>query len=310
MNSFVKKKSDGLLRISIGMPVYNGEQFIRKSLDAILSQTFKDFEIVISDNSSTDATSSICKEYAKKDERIRYIHQVNNMGGFWNLNFVLEQAKYDYFLWAAVDNFFLPTFLEKNIAILETRKNFVGSISKIEIDKNYVDPYKKEKEFLKKLGLVYRPYETLPIVGTYEERVRKYLGKFPWHLFYAIYRTDKLRASMIQESLVGRDGAVVLNVLKYGDIHVVDEVLLYSYPAGQSSKGMYDMSWKFNHGLGKIFSYYPLTAWCAKNLGKKIFLKNLDHFIRLNFDATFLLLFDLFRWFKKMKSREKISASK
>lgn len=302
-NSSIENKSTNLPKVSIGMPVYNGEQFIRRALDSILSQTFGDFELIISDNASTDSTSSICNEYARKDRRICYIRQEKNMGGLWNLDFVLQQAKSDYFLWAAVDNIFLTTFLEKNIAILETKKNFVGSISKIGIDKNFVDPYKKEKEFLKKLGLVYRPYETFSIIGSYEERIRNYLQKFPWQLLYAMYRTDKLRASAVHESLIGRDGAVVLNILKYGNIHVVDEVLFYSYPTGESSKGIFHIAHTINQGLlGKIFPYYPLTAWCAKNLGVKIFLKNLDHMIRLNFDGAFLLLFGIFRWFKKMKT--------
>ena len=66
-------------KISIGLPVYNGENHIRKNLDSILAQTFKDFELIISDNASTDSTPAICKEYAKKDKRIRYIKQEKNI---------------------------------------------------------------------------------------------------------------------------------------------------------------------------------------------------------------------------------------
>ena len=63
------------VKVSIGLPVYNGERFIRNSIDSILSQTFTDFELIISDNASTDATKYICEEYAIKDKRIRYIRQ-------------------------------------------------------------------------------------------------------------------------------------------------------------------------------------------------------------------------------------------
>ena len=100
-------------KISIGLPVYNGDKFIRNALDSILSQTFGDFELIISDNASTDSTSVICQEYMKKDPRIRYIRQENNMGGLWNLNFVLQEASYEYFMWAAVDDYWLSTFIEK-----------------------------------------------------------------------------------------------------------------------------------------------------------------------------------------------------
>ena len=77
-------------RLSIGLPVYNGEKFLQNRLDGILSQTFSDFELIISDNASTDSTADICKEYALKDNRILYIRQENNIGPFNNGKFVLD----------------------------------------------------------------------------------------------------------------------------------------------------------------------------------------------------------------------------
>ncbi|MGI0011217.1 MAG: glycosyltransferase family 2 protein, partial [Nitrosopumilaceae archaeon] len=114
------------------MPVFNGELFIRKAIDSLLAQTFSDFELIISDNASTDSTSEICKEYEKKDSRIRYIRQSKNMGAYWNFYFVLKQAKYDYFLWASADDYWHPDFLKKNIEILLSKKNVVCSISKVQ----------------------------------------------------------------------------------------------------------------------------------------------------------------------------------
>src|SRR5207245_5286947 len=118
-------------RVSVGLPVYNGEKFLRKRLDSVLEQTFENFELIISDNASTDATLVICMEYSKKDKRIRYIRQEKNMGLTWNFNFVLQEAKGEYFVWAAVDDHWYPTFLEKNVKNLESNKNIVGSISKV-----------------------------------------------------------------------------------------------------------------------------------------------------------------------------------
>lgn len=92
-------------KVSIGMPVYNGGRFIRKALDSLLAQTFTDFELIISDNASTDATQEICMEYAARDNRIGYIRQPINMGGFLNFKFVLEQAKGEYFKWCAADDY-------------------------------------------------------------------------------------------------------------------------------------------------------------------------------------------------------------
>ena len=71
-------------KVSIGMPVYNGEGFIHKALDSVQAQTFSDFELIISDNASTDATAEICKEYERRDKRIQYIRQPKNMGALFN----------------------------------------------------------------------------------------------------------------------------------------------------------------------------------------------------------------------------------
>ena len=66
-------------KISIGMPVYNAEQHLEKSIKSILSQTYRNFELIISDNASTDSTSEICKKFVKIDSRIRYFKQSKNM---------------------------------------------------------------------------------------------------------------------------------------------------------------------------------------------------------------------------------------
>jgi glycosyltransferase involved in cell wall biosynthesis len=91
-------------KVSIGMPVYNGEKFIHDALNSILAQTFTDFELIISDNGSTDSTEAICRVYAEKDDRIRYVRQVENKGGLFNFKFVLDEAVGDYFMWAAHDD--------------------------------------------------------------------------------------------------------------------------------------------------------------------------------------------------------------
>src|SRR5215217_3975058 len=77
-------------RLSIGLPVYDGAMFLAEALDSLLAQTFTDFELIISDNASTDATQSICEQYAAHDCRIRYLRQDINRGLAWNLNHVFE----------------------------------------------------------------------------------------------------------------------------------------------------------------------------------------------------------------------------
>ena len=80
-------------RLSVGLPVYNGADYLAESLDALLGQTFEDFELIISDNASTDGTADICQQYAKQDSRIRYFRQPRNIGLAPNHNFTVDQAQ-------------------------------------------------------------------------------------------------------------------------------------------------------------------------------------------------------------------------
>jgi glycosyltransferase involved in cell wall biosynthesis len=103
--------------VSIGMPVYDGERYIREALDSLLAQTFTDFEFMISDNASTDGTESICREYAAKDSRIHYIRQDKNRGSTNNCRFLLDQAKGKYFMWAACDDYWSPNFISECLSL-------------------------------------------------------------------------------------------------------------------------------------------------------------------------------------------------
>ena len=98
--------------VTIGMPVYNGEPYIHEALDSLLAQTYSDFQLIISDNASTDNTQTICEQYAKKDQRIKYIRQKSNIGMNMNFQFVLEQAKSSLFMWCAADDYPEKDWLE------------------------------------------------------------------------------------------------------------------------------------------------------------------------------------------------------
>lgn len=119
--------------VTIGLPVYNGENYIREAIDAILSQTFEDFELIISDNASTDSTEAICRKYAVKDSRISYHQQAKNLGAAPNYNFVFHQAQGKYFKWLAHDDGCAADFLEKTVKILEGDLSIVLCYSQIRI---------------------------------------------------------------------------------------------------------------------------------------------------------------------------------
>ena len=117
--------SNSTPRVSIGLPVYNGEQFLKEALDSILAQTFEDFEVIISDNASTDSTKEICQAYVAKDSRIRYFRNETNIGAAKNFNRTFELSSGEYFKWAAHDDAYVPTFLEKCVSVLDQSPSVV-----------------------------------------------------------------------------------------------------------------------------------------------------------------------------------------
>jgi glycosyltransferase involved in cell wall biosynthesis len=106
-------------RVSIGIPVYNGERFLAESVESILAQTFEDFELIISDNASTDRTEEICGSYAAKDSRIQYHRSETNRGAAWNHNRVFQLSSGVYFKWQCHDDLCHPDFLKECIAVLD-----------------------------------------------------------------------------------------------------------------------------------------------------------------------------------------------
>ena len=112
-------------RLSIGLPVFNGEKFVSDAIGSILGQTYRDFELIISDNASTDKTEVICREYAASDPRIRYYRNDRNLGAAVNFNRTFELASGEYFKWAAHDDMLAPEYLERCVAALDAHPDAV-----------------------------------------------------------------------------------------------------------------------------------------------------------------------------------------
>ena len=110
---------NGRPRVSIGLPVFNGERFVAEAIDSILAQTFTDFELIVSDNASTDRTEEICRQYAEKDERIRYVRNRENYGAAFNFNQTFHLSSGGYFKWVAHDDLLSPEFLQRCVDVLD-----------------------------------------------------------------------------------------------------------------------------------------------------------------------------------------------
>jgi glycosyltransferase involved in cell wall biosynthesis len=107
------------VKVSLGIPVYNGERFVATAIQSALDQTFSDFELIICENAYTDQTAEICEEFACKDSRIRYIRQEINIGAKANFNRVFEYARGEYFKWIAADDVCGPRYLELTVTALD-----------------------------------------------------------------------------------------------------------------------------------------------------------------------------------------------
>jgi glycosyltransferase involved in cell wall biosynthesis len=101
---------------SIGLPVYNGANYLEQAIRSVLAQKFQDFELIISDNASTDGTEAICRRYAEQDPRILYVRQPRNIGAAKNYNYVFHLARGTYFNWLAHDDILGPDFLSTCLA--------------------------------------------------------------------------------------------------------------------------------------------------------------------------------------------------
>ena len=306
-----KEKSPKEVKVSIGLPIYNSEKFIHKKLDSLLGQTFTDFEIIISDNASTDLTSKICEEYAKKDKRLHYFQQNENIGVWRNYDFVLQKAKYEYFLWSAVDDIMLPQFLEETIKILESDEKIACCISKIrlfgkttdelEIKSNDSMLKKKIKKIKKEFGYL----NTFPASGSYEKRVKEYIKNLRHNqIFYGVFRTNQIKQAYVTDSFLWKEGCIMLNILKFGELFVVDKVLMNVYDGGMSRRGMLGVTKQMHCGLvTTLFPMYQFTKWCWKKLGFATIIKNLGFFIKINCIGEISIIVDLMRKIKNSGSK-------
>ena len=106
-------------RVSIGLPVFNGERYLARAIESVLGQDFRDLELIVCDNASTDRTPEICAAYARRDARVRYFRNPRNLGAGPNYDRCFRLARGEYFKWAAHDDRLAPDYLSRTVAALD-----------------------------------------------------------------------------------------------------------------------------------------------------------------------------------------------
>ena len=201
--------------VSIGMPVFNEEKFISKAIDSLLQQDFEDFELIISDNASTDRTFEICIEYKNKDQRIKLHRNKRNLGAA-NFKRVVNLTSGKYFMLAGGHDLWHPSFINRCVEMLENDPSLVlcyTSAMKIDVDDNPVE-------------IASDDIDTRSL--TQIERFRKTLwGLYECSSIYSIMRLDILmKTSLIQNSLLC-DVILLLELSLFGAFAQIGEPLFY-----------------------------------------------------------------------------------
>jgi len=200
--------------VSIGLPVYNGEDYLSDAIQSVLTQTYTNFELIVADNASTDSTPEIIAGFAAKDSRIRVFTQAENLGAAPNFNFCIDQAHGKYFKWLAHDDGCRPTYLEKCVAILESDPGAVLAHARplcIDTDGNPAPAYDLETDF------------DDPSPAVRFDRNMDY-GHACISVF-GIIRLDILRKTPALASFVGSDRSLLAELALYGRTEYVEEQL-------------------------------------------------------------------------------------
>jgi len=287
-------------KVTIGLPVYNGEKYLAIALNSLLNQTFRDFEIIISDNASTDNTPIISKKFCQKDNRVKYIKHEKNLGSTKNFMYILNKAETQYFMWAASDDYLDPQFLEKNLKVLDTNENIIGSISNVEfVGENLPNMYKSNENGTTFQYLI----KHLPLpTASLSEKVSFHLRYNRGMSTYSVFRIEILKKCIIKRRHCGWDQTMVLNTLKYGDLYVMNDILMYRTVEGETSDPSQITRWK-RYGIPYIeilFLVIPFTFFFMKSFGLKIFFKNFGYLLKFNYRMERSVFGDLLRKIKKL----------
>ena len=204
-------------KVSIGMPVYNGEKFIRKALDSLLAQTFTDFELIISDNASTDGTEAICRECAARDARIFYFRQKKNIGAAGNFQFVLDHTRAGLFMWAAYDDKWAENYLrEGTILLCDERVDFVFPTFLVRSIRLGIGK-KFAPEIFRFIESTDRKLRVLQFLALHHDSHK-------CNIVYSLFRTEFLRAALRIQDL-GNDGVLGAVILGLGRGKMLSSVL-------------------------------------------------------------------------------------
>lgn len=232
-------------KVSIGMPVYNGERFLSDALDSILAQTYTDFELIISDNTSTDSTEMICRDCENRDNRIKYFRNSVNIGAPRNYRRVFELSIGEYFRWANHDDLFAPESLARCVEILDNepdvvlvypRTKLINAAGEIVSDYNdnlnLQSPRASERfvQFCQRTGMI--------------------------NVIYGLIRSNIVSKTAMMGNFIGADVPFVGELTLYGKFCEIPEFLFY--------RRVHEDAFSSQKDVSKLWAFY--SPWKVNRL--------------------------------------------
>jgi glycosyltransferase involved in cell wall biosynthesis len=236
-------------RVSIGLPVYNGERYLREAVESILGQTFEDFELILADNASTDGTADICRAYAAADSRIRYVRNDTNIGVYRNCNRVIQLSTGEYFKLAAADDVCHQQLVARCVDVLEADATIVAAYSRT--------------RFMDDSG----NWLALSDPGWHlmsenrRERLRYVIASVHWvNVFFGLTRASDLARTRLFPLYAGGDWRLLGELSLRGKFFEIPEYLFFRRIHANASSQNTDLEWQSKFFKGRRGSV-ELPLW-------------------------------------------------
>lgn len=246
--------------ISIGIPAYNSAENIGFTIEGLLAQTFGDFELIISDNASTDSTREVVEGYTKMDARIRYERQPVNIGANLNFSHVVRRARGELFKWSASSDWCAPTFLERCKDELLAHDDTVLVVPRTRL---FQDNINVSQDYERDIEVT----DDTPSVRLMQLMTKLYLN----NVMNGLIRMSALKRTRLMERYHGGDVVLMGNLVLQGKFRLVDERLFYRRMEATTATALQDRTAVRRHhypqlGASSLFQYSKCQLGWARTV--------------------------------------------
>ena len=289
-------------KVSIGVPVYNGENYLELAINSLLQQSFKDFEIIISDNASTDKTQEICQIFQSQDPRIRYYRNSANLGAAYNYKKVFQLARGKFFKWMAHDDMCSSNYLEECIKVLESEPTIVMCFPRvllIDKDNNLLTMIKENTYLTPKGKIISTNLQRNFASSQPSERFSEVLfGTTECYEFFGLSRREIIERTSKHDAYYGSDKVLLCELSLMGKLQEVSNAICYFRlhdQQSQSIKGSEEKSRWISPELN--YGAFMLRFKCAQGYYHSIFAYQISWLERVKcLKMLIIYLINLSKW--------------